>query len=98
MFVTLAPMRIPGQSRRPKISSAARAMPVGGHTSVANPATGLNVRPSFAATTYAAARTTIGIVLNCALLFTCRKTSRPSTFGILRSNSMSTGLPPLRSA
>ena len=76
----LAPMRIPGQSRKPKISSAARAMPVGGHTSVANPATGWNVRPSFAATMYAAARTAIEIVffrrecttLNVLGLLACR--------------------------
>ena len=50
MLVMLAPIRIPGQSRGPKISSAARAMPVGGHTSVAKPATGSNVRPRRAAT------------------------------------------------
>ena len=32
---------------------------------------------------------------SCSLLFTCRSTSRPSTFGIFRSSSMSAGLPPV---
>ena len=46
---TNAPIAMPGQIRRPKTKSAARAMPVGGQNGVTCPSTSSCSRPSFAA-------------------------------------------------
>ena len=50
-FVTSAPRAMPGQTRRPKRSSATSESPVAGQTSVANPLTASIQRPSRATTT-----------------------------------------------
>src|SRR5947208_13638916 len=53
-----APANTPGQRRKPKSHRAASAMPVGGQTSVAKPATASRRSPSRAVTKYAAKRRT----------------------------------------
>ncbi|OGH63513.1 MAG: hypothetical protein A3I06_13590 [Candidatus Lindowbacteria bacterium RIFCSPLOWO2_02_FULL_62_12] len=45
-----APIAIPGHSRPPNSMSAAREMPVGGHTRVANPLTASIPSPNLAVT------------------------------------------------
>jgi hypothetical protein len=51
MLTTAAPMNTPGQSRLPRTNSAASAIPVGGQTSAAKPATAANAKPIRPATT-----------------------------------------------
>ena len=51
ILATNAPSAIPGVRRLPSTSSAASAMPVGGHTSVTWSATSASRSPRFAATT-----------------------------------------------
>src|SRR5207237_1250509 len=53
-----APANTPGQRRKPKSHRVASAMPVGGQTSVAKPATASRRSPSRAVTKYAAKRRT----------------------------------------
>ncbi len=48
-FANSAPIQTPGQARSPNRTSAANAMPVGGHTAVAWGATNASASPSFAA-------------------------------------------------
>ena len=55
-FTRKAPIAIPGQTRRPIRSSAASAMPVGGHTAVVLVLTSARLSPNLPATKYAAAR------------------------------------------
>ncbi len=50
-FTTKAPTATAGQARRPSSSSAARAIPVGGHTAVALACTEAKSRPSLPART-----------------------------------------------
>jgi hypothetical protein len=50
-FATSAPSATAGHDPDPRHTRAARAMPVGGHTSVAKPPTGSSARPSFAVAT-----------------------------------------------
>ena len=52
-FEMKAPTRTAGQSRRPKIKSAASAMPLGAHTGVTTPWATERFNPNFAAATYA---------------------------------------------
>src|ERR1700738_2950852 len=56
-FTRKAPTKMPGHARRgPRISTAARAMPVGGHTDVAREWRSASVNPILPATRYALAR------------------------------------------
>ena len=54
-FVRNAPRKMPGHTRGPKTSTAARAMPVGGQTAVALALTNASARPSLPASVYIAA-------------------------------------------
>ena len=59
MLATKAPMNTPGHNAYPPRRIAARAIPLGGHTSVAKPAIASSLRPTRAARTYSPAITKI---------------------------------------
>jgi hypothetical protein len=89
-----APTKTPGQRRTPTSMSAAIAMPLGGQTNVANPATASNARPSCAAATYRIARPTFmatsltGLVIIGKL--SARTTLRYATIGQVRRQTYAT--------